>query len=321
MNTERKTMRDALLEGIYNKMKTDDRIFFLAADFGAPKLDQLRRDFGDRFLNVGIAEQNLVNVAAGIALEGFTVFAYAIAPFLTMRAFEQIRNNLSLLSHAREVNVNLVGVGAGLSYDVSGPTHHCLEDLAVIRTLPNIEVFSPSDWLLAEKFVDHTVKVKKPKYLRFDGKPLPLLAETVPDDIFAQGFRELNKGGETCLVATGYMVHQAVQAAARLREENIEVGVIDLFRLRPFSEELLFDKLKKYRQVMTIEEAFINKGGLDCLIANLLGGQENNIRLRRLGFGDDYVFEVGGREYLHRQLKLDVDSIVRQAKEIIQKGR
>src|SRR5208337_5213045 len=108
------------------------------ADFGSPKLDKLREDFSDRFINVGIAEQNLVNVSTGLALEGYTVYAYAIAPFLVMRAFEQIRNNMSLLYHTRELNVNLIGVGAGLSYDVSGPTHHSVEDIAIIRTLPNM---------------------------------------------------------------------------------------------------------------------------------------------------------------------------------------
>ena len=106
-------------------MKTDEIIFFVSADFGSPVLDDIRADFPDRFLNVGIAEQNLINVSAGLALEGFTVFAYAIAPFITMRCFEQLRVNLALLSEVRDMNVNLIGVGAGYSYVVSGPTHQC----------------------------------------------------------------------------------------------------------------------------------------------------------------------------------------------------
>ena len=154
-------------------MHDDNSIFFISADFGSPKLDILREKFKDRFINVGIAEQNLINISTGLALEGFTVYAYAIAPFLTMRAYEQIRVNLALHAQLKEININLIGVGAGLSYDVSGPTHHCLEDITIMRTLPNLIVFSPSDWILAQKFVDYSIKVKKPKYLRFDGKPLP----------------------------------------------------------------------------------------------------------------------------------------------------
>ena len=117
--TKMKTMRDALIEGIYRRMHDDRQIYFLSADMGAPILDKLRVDFKDRFINVGIAEQNLVNVAAGLALEGFTVYAYAIAPFL-LRSYEQIRVNLALSSQVRELNVNIIGVGAGVSYDIRG---------------------------------------------------------------------------------------------------------------------------------------------------------------------------------------------------------
>ena len=149
-----KTMRDVLIEAIYKKMALDERVFFLSADFGAPALDKLRKDFGDRFINVGIAEQNLVNIATGLALEDCIVYAYAIAPFLTMRAYEQIRLSLSISAQIKPVNVNLIGVGGGLSYDVAGPTHHCLEDISLMRLLPNMTVFSPSDWKLAENFFD-----------------------------------------------------------------------------------------------------------------------------------------------------------------------
>ena len=106
-------MRDAFLRKIHKEMDYDRNIFFVSADFGSPVLDEIRRDYPERFINVGIAEQNLINISAGLSLEGFKVFAYAIAPFITMRCFEQLRVNLALLSEVRELNVNLVGVGAG----------------------------------------------------------------------------------------------------------------------------------------------------------------------------------------------------------------
>ncbi|MGA0345618.1 MAG: hypothetical protein ACO3N9_03645 [Alphaproteobacteria bacterium] len=133
MGTKPIAMRDALLEKIWQRMAHDETVFFVSSDFGSPVLDKIRSDFGERFINVGIAEQNLINVSAGLALEGFNVFSYAIAPFITMRCFEQNRVNLALLSEARKINVNLIGVGAGYSYVVSGPTHQSYEDITIMR--------------------------------------------------------------------------------------------------------------------------------------------------------------------------------------------
>lgn len=317
MKTDKKTMRDAFIEQVYYHMHEDSNIFFLSADFGSPKLDILREKFKDRFINVGIAEQNLINISAGLALEGFTVYAYAIAPFLIMRAYEQIRNNISLLSQIKEVNVNLIGVGAGLSYDVSGPTHHCLEDISIIRTLPNITVFSPSDWALAEKFVDYSIKVKKPKYIRFDGKPLPQIHEDIEDVKLENGFIEMKKGEGLCLISTGYMTHKAANIADILVKDGIAIGVVDIFLLKPLNDVLLFKALKGYKCVITLEEAFINKGGLDSMVLGILNSRNSNIRLKRMGFEDAYVFDMGSREYLHKLNNLDNESIIKNIKEML----
>jgi transketolase len=320
VKTEKKAMRDVFIEQIYHRMHEDHDIFFLCADFGSPKLDYIREDFKDRFINVGIAEQNLINVSTGLALEGYTVYAYAIAPFLTMRAYEQIRVNLSLHAQLREINVNLIGVGAGLSYDVSGPTHHCLEDISIMRTLPNITVFSPSDWVLAQKFVDYSIRVKKPKYIRFDGKPLSQIYENIDDLTLENGFCEIKKGSEICLVSTGYMTHSALNAANTLAKDNINVGVIDVFLLKPMNEDLLFKAIKKYKCIITLEEGFINKGGLDSLVSCVVDSKNMNIRLKRMGFEDAYVFDIGSRDYLHKLNKLDEDSIIKNIKKMIKEN-
>ena len=204
-----KAMRDTFLTSLYEKMKTDKTIFFVAADFGAPILDKIREDYPDKFINVGIAEQNLVNVATGLALEGFTVYAYAIAPFITMRCYEQIRVNVSVLSHVRDMNINFIGVGAGVSYAMSGPTHHCLEDLSIMKTLPNMELFSPSDYMTAEAYVDRTLSLKKPKYIRFDAKPMIALGDNIKD--FNNGFRVLQNGKKLAIISTGYMSQKAIK--------------------------------------------------------------------------------------------------------------
>lgn len=290
-------------------MAYDSSLFFLAADFGSPKLDRLRADHSDRFINVGIAEQNLVNVATGLAMEGFTVYAYAIAPFLIMRAYEQIRNNLSLLSHTHEINVNLLGVGGGLSYDVSGPTHHSLEDISIIRTLPDIGLFSPSDWVLAEQFVEYTIQHKKPKYIRLDGKPLTNIYDPDHAIDIRKGFAELATGDDICIVSTGYMTHTALQAVKQLSYEGIKVGLIDMFLLKPVQEEEFCNAVRGYKNIVTIEEGFAGKGGMDSAINYLLQKKELNVSVTPMGFGDKYVFEIGSRECLHSLHGLDAKGI------------
>lgn len=306
-----KAMRDVFIEKLCGKMRENPRIFFVSADFGSPALDGLKREFKDRFINVGIAEQNLINVTAGLAFEGNIVYAYAIAPFLTMRAYEQIRQSISISAQVRPININLIGVGAGLSYDVSGPTHHCLEDISVMRLLPNMAVFSPSDWKLTESFVDYSISKKMPKYLRFDSKPLPAIYDGINDSNIEDGFYELLKGEKICLVSTGYMTHRALKAARELGN----VGVIDVFMLKALKEKLLFETMRRYKAVITVEEGFINVGGLDALISKILRDNNSSIQMKNLGFDDKYVFELGGRDYLHKLNNLDEEAIIKTIKE------
>ncbi|MCK4829395.1 transketolase [bacterium] len=316
-NVQTKTMRDALIEQIYDRMHNNNRIFFVSAGFGAPALDKLREDFKDRFVNVGIAEQNLINVSTGLALEGFTVYAYAIAGFLTMRAYEQIRINLALSSQYKEINVNLIGVGTGVSYDVSGPTHHCLEDLIIMRALPNIVLFSPSDWFIAEKFVDFSINVQRPKYIRLEGKPLPRIYDENTNFEWGKGVCELVKGDDICIVSTGYMTHKALKIAKELRANNNNVGVIDVFLLRPIKEDAFFNILKKYKCVITLEEAFINKGGLDCFVSSILRCRNVDIKLKSLGFEDKYIVKFGSRDVLSGLDHFGERDIIRVIEELL----
>jgi len=311
------TMRDVFIEGLFDEMHKNENIFFLSADLGAPSLDKIREKFKERFINVGIAEQNLINVSTGLALEGYIVYAYAIASFLTMRAYEQIRVNLSITSQIRPINVNLIGVGAGLSYNMSGPTHHCLEDLSLMSLLPNFTVFSPSDWKLAECFLDYSINTRTPKYLRFDSKPVDQIYSNTDDLNIEDGFHEITKGEQVCLVSTGYMTHRAVRAS---REISHNIGVIDVFMLKPVNEELLLNALSKYNFIITLEEAFIDRGGLDSLISNVINKYQSNrsIRLMKLGFADKYVFDLGSRDHLHETYNLDEKSIIRLVNEYYQ---
>jgi len=295
-----KAMRDTFLASLYEKMKTDKTIFFVTADFGAPMLDKIRQDYPDRFINVGIAEQNLVNVATGLALEGFSVYSYAIAPFITMRCYEQIRVNVSVLSQVRDMNINFIGVGAGVSYAMSGPTHHCLEDLSIMATLPNIEVFSPSDYKLAETYVERTLEIKKPKYIRFDAKPMVAIQDKIVD--FKDGFRVLQTGKKLAIISTGYMSQKAFNIA-----KEFNITLIDLYLLSNFNQSKLKSILSKIDTIITIEEAFKSSGGLDAQI-NFNFKDKSIINL---GFDKKYTFEIGSREFIHEKNNLGVDDIIK----------
>jgi len=306
-------MRDVFIEGLAARMADDDSIYFLSADFGAPALDAVREKYADRFINVGIAEQNLISVATGLALEGYVVYAYGIAPFLSMRCYEQIRINLALLAQTRPLNVNLISVGAGISYDVSGPTHHCIEDLSIIRTLPNITVFSPSDWVLAKRCVEYSVRVCQPKYLRFDGKLLPGLYDEAQLEEFDKGFAELALGDQVCLVSTGYVTHQALRMRDALRARGVTVGVIDVYLLRPLDESAFAAALARYKTVLTMEEGFVGKGGLDSLVTTLASRHGLPVRCQGFGFSDTYHFENGDRRSLQQLYGFDEDLIMASA--------
>lgn len=318
-NSNSKAMRDILIEQIYLKMKKSKDIFFLSADVGAPMLDNLRKDFSDRFINVGIAEQNLINISTGLALEGFTIYAYGIAPFLIMRPYEQIRVNLSILSQLRKININLIGIGSGLSYEVSGPTHHCLEDIGIIRMLPNISLISPSDNFITEKIVDYTLEEQHPKYIRLEGKPLPQIYNKNSNIKIKDGFKEFFKGDEICIVSTGYMTHKAIRICDKMKKDKINIGVVDVFFLKFLNVDLFCEKLKKYKMIITLEEAFINKGGLDSLVIDAIDSKGLDLKIKRRGLRDCYVFNVGSREYLHNLYGLDDSSIIMDIKESLKK--
>jgi transketolase len=304
-------MRDALLEQIHNAMASDESIFFVSADFGSPVLDRIRADHPERFVNVGIAEQNLINVSAGLALESYKVFSYAIAPFITMRCYEQIRVSLALLSEVRPMNVNLIGVGAGYSYVVSGPTHQCYEDITLMRALPNFQVMSPADHVTAALLFRRCIDEVGPKYLRLDAQILPVIyTDTAPN--IGSGFNVHRRDGMMCIVATGYMLHTALTVADRLLAQGLKVGVIDLFDLARFSADELRKELMRYGTVVSMEEGFVGRGGLDALLYNFIGHNEINAKLLNIGVEARYSFELGSRAELHERVGIGPDVVTRR---------
>ncbi|MDB5568823.1 MAG: tktA2 [Hyphomicrobiales bacterium] len=320
MTQKPRAMRDALLERIWMAMAHDERIFVVTADFGSPVLDRIRADFPERFVNVGIAEQNLINVSAGLSLEGYTVFAYAIAPFITMRCFEQLRVSLGLLSTVRPLNVNLIGVGAGYSYVVSGPTHQCYEDITLMRSLPNFQVLSSADHVTAAAFLDRCLQESGPKYLRLDAQPLPVVytPETGAPDL-ARGFHVHRRGGPVALVATGYMLHSALRVADALARDGQPLGVIDMFDLCRFDRAALLHELSGLSGVVTMEEAFRSRGGMDALFFDMIAREDLPLKILNVGVEGGYRFELGSREELHEAVGIGVEGVTASVQRFLAK--
>lgn len=310
-------MRDALLEEIWREMKNDSSVFFLTADFGSPVLDKIRADFPDRFVNVGIAEQNLINVAAGLALEGFKVFAYAIAPFITMRCYEQIRVSLALLSNVRQLNVNLIGVGAGFSYVMSGPTHQCYEDISIMRSLPTFHFYSPADHVTAAALARYCINNVGPKYLRLDAQVLPVIYQGAEPEV-PRGFYVHANGGPICIVATGYMVHTALEVQKELSRAGVLAGIVDLFDLVNFDVQGLEKILRGYEVIVSLEEGFCGRGGMDSMLFDFMSGRNIEAKLLNLGLEGQYHFELNTRLGLHEKVGIGPKAVTRRVLDFVE---
>ncbi len=262
----------------------DKNILVVTSDSrGSGKLVSFGLKFPKRIIEIGIAEQNLVGVAAGLASCGKKVFAVSPACFLTARALEQIKNDVAYSDNA----VKLIGISAGVSYGALGTTHHSLHDLAVLRAINNIIICAPSDNFETEQAVLKAATLNKPIYLRFGKKAMPLLSETNKEFEFGKG-RIICEGEDVAIIANGETVHPALKAANKLREQNINCTVVSMHTIKPLDTELINDLATKCKTIVTIEEHSVN-GGLGEAVASYL--LQNNYKggFKIMGIPDEYT--------------------------------
>jgi transketolase len=234
-----------------------------------------------------------------------------------MLCYEQIRVSLALLSEVRPMNVNLIGVGAGYSYVVSGPTHQCYEDITLMRALPNFRVLSPADHVSAGSLFERCVNTKGPKYLRFDAQVLPVIYEAGAPDLDV-GFHVHRSGGRVCLVATGYMLHTALKVADELAAAGHSVGVIDLFDISNFAADQLKALLTPYTGIVTLEDGFRGRGGVDAMMFEFIARRGLNARMLNIGVEGGYRFELGSRSELHEQVGIGPQFVLSSVTNFIQ---
>ena len=297
--------RDAVFDAIAQRAADDPRVFVLTNDMGALGLDALRASRPAQVINVGIAEQNMISVAAGLALGGNLVFTYGILSHVTARCYEQLR--LDVCAH--RLPVIGLGVGSGLSYGADGPTHHGIYDIGLLRALPGMTVYNPADGLTAGAVVHAAAAARRPAFLRMD-KEAPDPHATLSAAELDAGARVLATGQDALVIATGCSVERAVRAAAEMRGAGIEATVVDCFRLKPAPEDVLRPLLRAAPLVVTVEE-HASVGGLGSLVAELIADEGVSPTLRRLSLNDEVYLGATGRAGAERVAGIDVAGIAR----------
>lgn len=286
-------MRNHVIDRITQLAKTDERIILMTADLGFSVLENFAEKFKDRYINVGIAEQNMTSVAVGLALEGNMVFTYSIGNFPTLRCLEQIRN----LVCYHDANVKILAVGGGFAYGSLGMTHHATEDIAVMRALPNMKVYVPADEVEAIACLEEIYKTNSPCYLRMArGKEPSVHNPDVHLDV-SKFVPVVTDGHDVVLLATGTIVAEAVRAQKFLKDSGIVASVYSVPCIKPMDNTSLDEFINKSKLIVTIEEHNI-VGGLGSAVSELLSTKGTHAPLVRIGLNDEYTVEVGEQDYL-----------------------
>jgi len=293
-NKKNPFMRDVFIDEVYRYAKKNKNIYFTTPDMGAPSLDKLRNQLPKQFIHAGISEQNMISMAAGLSVQNKNVICYAMSPFITSRCYEQIKCSISAMSQ----KVTLVGIGVGLGYADAGPTHYSTEDLATMRVFPNIEILTPADAFSTKIMAQECARKAKFRFLRLDRDILPNIYNSKNFD-FNRGYTFLKKGKNKCVISSGYLLHKVNKI---LNKKKNDIGLIDLFRIKPFPKDLNI-KLKKFKEIIVVEEQWTD-GGMGSLILEQLNDNNFKNKVTRIGLDSRYFFENGGRDYLHEKFGL-----------------
>jgi transketolase len=309
-NGKGKDMRRMLVLDLCRYARQFKDLYLLVADVGFNLVEQFRDEFPDRFINVGIAEQAMIGIAAGLAMQGKKVFCYSLGNFPTLRCLEQIRNDICY----HNLSVTIVSSGAGLYYGALGSSHHAAEDIAVMRALPNMRVASPCDSIECSAIVKEIVGNNMPTYVRLQGgNDKELYLHSV-------GRKKRNGGvilggnyGIT-LIFCGVIGKEVIHAFDILKNDNIGVNIISMPYIKPIDREVI--KAYSKTTIFTVEEHNLS-GGLGSAVLEAISDMGLNTRVVRIGLQDKFVKEVGSQEYLRKINGLDAESIAKKIKEAL----
>ena len=307
-------MRAAFVRSLIDSARADNRLFLLVGDVGYSLVEPFAQEFPGRFINVGIAEQNMIGIATGLALCGKIVFVYSLANFPTLRCLEHIRNDVCY----HNANVKVVAGGGGLTYGALGATHHATEDLAIMRALPNMTVIAPGDPVEAALATRAIAARPGPGYLRLSRTGDPVIHQTPPNFQIGKAIVVRN-GSDVTLIATGGILRNAMQAAEKLVQQGIQARVLSMHTLKPLDTDSVLTAARETHAIITIEEHSII-GGLGSAVAEVLAELGNShIIFKRLGINDSFYSQVGSQAYLQRLYSLSVEGIVEKSFDLLGK--
>jgi len=297
-------MRDKFIKTLYELTGANSNIYALISDNGAIVFDQYINKFPDNLINIGIAEANMIGIAAGMASCGKIPFAYTIVPFLTMRAFEQIRIDVCY----QKMNVKLVGIGCGFVYSNLGATHHSFEDIALMRTLPGMTIFSPCDSMEVDYVTREAAKINGPVYIRIATGSTPDIYKEQYDFKYGKGVI-LREGTDATIISTGLLIYEVLRAADNLQKRGISVRVINIHTIKPLDPEIILTAASETKNILVVEDHSIF-GGLGEAVCSIIAKNINvNPAVKCLGMEDTFGNEYGSFDDLKKAYKLDSESV------------
>lgn len=285
-------MRNTIVNLIHDLARENANVYFLTGDLGYSVINNFQKELPDRCLNMGIAEQNMMGVAAGLALEGKKVFVYSIVPFVTMRCMEQVRTDIAL----QNLDVTIIGVGGGFAYGILGPTHHAIEEVAMLRAIPRMKILAPSDPVSAKILGKQALELGGPMYIRLNRGGEPALYQTPPAMEFGKG-HVMKPGTVVTILSNGAITQVALQAAELLGQEGISTEVVDMATIKPLDEELIKQRLNSRKIIVTLEEHNII-GGFGSAVAEVVAEHPKKARFRRIGIRDIYSTVFGNQSFM-----------------------
>ncbi len=309
-------MRTAFIETLFELAKNDERIVLITGDLGFRVVTPFMEQLPKQFVNAGVAEQNMTGLAAGMALSGKVVFTYSIANFPTLRCLEHIRNDVCY----HNADVKIVAIGGGFAYGSMGVTHHATEDLAVMRSLPNMVVVAPGDPAETREATRAVVAHPGPCYLRLGKAGEPEVHKNSIQFSLGNAIR-LRDGDDLTLISTGGLLQTAVRVAARLAKNGLETRVLSMHTLKPLDTDAVLAAARETRAIVTLEEHSII-GGLGSAVAEILAESDGvQARFKRLGLPPCFSPHVGSQDYLRERLGLTEDGILSSVEPLLEVSR
>jgi transketolase len=303
----------AFIKTLIKLAEKDKRIYLLTGDVGFSVVEEFIKKFPERFFNCGLAEQNMVGVAAGLALSGKKPYIYTIIPFVILRCLEHIRNNIAY----QNLDVKIVLTGAGFTYGHLGITHYAIEDLGAMRSLPNFTILCPADPIEAEKLTFESYKTKNPTYIRLSKAGEKIIhKKNVKIEIGKPIV--LNEGKDGTIISSGIFVSTGKEIVEKLKEKGYNFKLISLPTLKPIDEQSLFEEIKETKLIFSLEEHNVI-GGLGSALAEILMKKNWKGRLKTIGIDDFYPQETGEAEYLREKYIFKKEKLIKEILKNIKK--